>query len=261
MSAGITESRCWPYILLCWGRPWASLRFCRTDALASTRASFWGSGGSGTRVASPPFGRWGVPGTHFVVFPNRRSRLDESFKMEVMGFLWGSPFCSLGMLDLCFCLWVKKSSGLQNSVLATTRASFSTFGASPIGVSGTFVLEVPNNSGCFSLFSSFSMFFLKQRSRFNESFIFEVRTLPSGVRDTALRPGSEPPRHWCVLVANFCVVAQSVRPWEPNRILRVATRGFRTPEWIFRDPISGLGGGQIMLRGVHWDSGGREFEI
>ena len=108
LSAGITESRCWPYDLLCWGRPWASLRFCRTDALASTRASFWGSGGSGKRVASSPFGRWGVPGAHFVVFPNRRSRLDESFKMEVMGFLWGSPFCSLGMLDLCFCLWIKK---------------------------------------------------------------------------------------------------------------------------------------------------------
>ena len=74
-----------------------------------------------------------------------------------------------------FCLWVKKSSGLQNSVLATTRASFSTFGASPIGAFGTFVLEVPNNSGRLSLFSPFSTFFLKQRSRFNESFIFEVR--------------------------------------------------------------------------------------
>ena len=44
---------------------------------------------------------------------------------------------------------------------------------------GTFVLEVPNNSGCLSLFSPFSMCFLKQRSRFNESFIFEVRD-PSG---------------------------------------------------------------------------------
>ena len=98
LSAGITEARCWPYSLFLWGRPWASLRFCRIDALAAARASVWGFGGSGKRVASPPFERWGAPGAHFADFLNRRSRFDESFEMELRAAPVGASCAPLGAL-------------------------------------------------------------------------------------------------------------------------------------------------------------------